>query len=205
MDRKAHWEDVYRDAAEDDVSWFQEGPQPSLRLLEAAAPSREARILDVGGGHARLVDALLETGRSRVEVLDISGAALTRVRERLGARAARVAWHETDVLAFEPANRYDVWHDRAVLHFLTRPEEQAAYARALGRALAPGGAVILGVFAPDGPEKCSGLPVARHDAESLSRLLGPGFELVETFRHTHVTPWNAPQRFVWARFRRRAA
>lgn len=205
VDTKAHWERVHEENADEDVSWHQASPEPSLRLVRACAPPPEASVLDVGGGISRLVDALLDAGYRDVGVLDLSGAALQRSRERLGKRAESVAWFEADVTRFETPRRYDVWHDRAVLHFLTRPEDQQAYVRALERALAPGGHVVLGTFAPEGPEQCSGLPVARHDAASLAALLGDGFALVETFHHMHTTPWGTLQAFTWARLRRVAS
>lgn len=199
--RQAHWDDVYRTKGETSVSWFQETPAPSLELMALVGATRRSAIIDIGGGASRLVDCLVSRGYEDVTVLDLSAAALTHARTRLGDRADRVAWIVADVTAWEPSRTFDVWHDRAAFHFLTEPADRAAYADRLRRALRHGGHAIIGTFAPDGPEKCSGLPVARHDATSLATLLGTGFVLVDTRRHEHATPWGATQRFQFSTFR----
>lgn len=199
--RQAHWDDVYRTKGETSVSWFQETPAPSLELMALVGATRRSAIIDIGGGASRLVDCLVSRGYEDVTVLDLSAAALTHARTRLGDRADRVAWIVADVTAWEPSRTYDVWHDRAAFHFLTEPADRAAYVDRLRRALRHGGHAIIGTFAPDGPEKCSGLPVARHDATSLATLLGTGFVLVDTRRHEHATPWGATQRFQFSTFR----
>jgi SAM-dependent methyltransferase len=212
-ERAAHWQEVYRSKSEAEVSWFEESPQLSLALMAAAGfgPTRlDAAVIDIGGGASRLVDALLARGLADVSVLDLSAAALDRAKERLLAdpllatRAARVSWIAADVTSWRPDRRYDLWHDRAAFHFLTTPAEQQAYVAALRQALVIGGVAIIGTFAPDGPEKCSGLPVMRHDAESLSRCLGAGFQMIATRRHDHQTPWGAVQHFQFTTFRRSA-
>jgi 2-polyprenyl-3-methyl-5-hydroxy-6-metoxy-1,4-benzoquinol methylase len=201
-DRRAHWDGVYRTKREDEVSWFQASPTLSLDLIHAAGVERHASIIDVGGGASRLVDALSDKGFANLTVLDVSEAATETAKARLGARAAGVTWIVADVTQWEPAHTYDVWHDRAAFHFLTAPEERAAYAQRVLRAVRPGGHVIIGTFALDGPERCSGLPIVRHDAESIGTILGPLFSLIETRRHEHQTPMGGSQKFQFSRFQR---
>lgn len=203
--RKAHWENVYGTKSENEVSWFQESPAPSLELIELAKPAGEAAIVDIGGGASRLVDELLARGFSNLTVLDLSEAALAAARVRLGDRAAQVQWIVADVTKWVPPRLFDIWHDRAAFHFLTDPGDRAAYVACLDKAIKPGGSVIIGTFALDGPEKCSGLPINRYDAASLGEVLGSGFELVHTRRHEHATPWAAIQRFQFSVFRRAAS
>lgn len=200
--RRDHWETVYTTKAEADVSWFQASPEMSVALIKAAGATADTAIIDIGGGASRLVDALLQEGIGTVAVLDLSQAALAAAQKRLGALAEQVEWIACDVTAWAPARRYDIWHDRAAFHFLTERSDQAAYVERLKSALHPGGQVIIGTFALDGPEKCSGLPVQRYDAESLHRTLGADFELVETRSETHATPWRSTQSFQFARLRR---
>ena len=200
-DRKSHWEDVYSQKRETEVSWFQETPAPSLDLLKLVKAGRESAIVDIGGGASRLVDALLAEGYSDLTVLDLSSAALGAAQARLGPRAGDVRWIAADVTRWDPDRRYDVWHDRAAFHFLTEPADQRAYVKRLGRALNEGGHAIIGTFAPDGPEKCSGLTIARHDAETLSEILGPRFTLLDSRRHDHETPWGSIQKFQFSTFR----
>ncbi|WP_269933466.1 class I SAM-dependent methyltransferase [Aminobacter sp. HY435] len=203
-DRAAHWDGVYHSKSEDGVSWYQQTPEPSLTLLRLAGALPSSAIVDIGGGASHLVDALLELGFGDVTVLDLSQAVIDADRTRLGTLAGDVEWICADITHWSPARRYDVWHDRAAFHFLTDPADQAAYAATLARALGSGGHAVIGTFAPDGPEKCSGLPVVRHDAESIGKVLGHGFELVETRRHDHRTPWDSVQHFQFSTFRRKA-
>jgi SAM-dependent methyltransferase len=203
--RKAHWENVYSTKGENEVSWFQESPAPSLELIELARPALDAAIVDIGGGASRLVDQLLAHGFTNLTVLDLSEAALAAARARLGDKAGRAQWVAADVTKWHPTQRFDVWHDRATFHFLTDPAERAAYVARLDRAIKPGGSVIIGTFALDGPEKCSGLPVNRYDAASLGETLGSRFQLIHTRRHEHATPWAAIQRFQFSVFRRAAS
>ena len=200
--RQAHWEDVYTTKDEKAVSWFQEKSDISLDLIRATGVNATASIIDIGGGASRLVDALIDEGFEAITVLDLSEKALTTSKARLGARGAHVQWVVADITTWEPPQSYDVWHDRAALHFLTDPKDRAAYAERVSRAVRPGGHVIIGTFALDGPERCSGLPVIRHDAASLGKILGPLFELVESKQHDHHTPAGAIQRFQFSRFRR---
>lgn len=202
-DRTTHWQNVYATKGEAEVSWFQASPAISLEMIRAASPDRAAAIIDVGGGASRLVDALLQDGYRNLAVLDISANALDTAKKRIGATASTVDWIVADVTTWRPAKTWDVWHDRAAFHFLTDPHDRAAYVERLRSAVASDGQVIIATFAPDGPEKCSGLPVQRHDSASLSAELGPEFELVETRSETHHTPWHSTQAFQFSRFRRR--
>jgi SAM-dependent methyltransferase len=203
--RKSHWETVYTTKGENEVSWFQENPAPSLELIDLARPTPETAIVDIGGGASRLVDSLIARGFRHVTVLDISQAALEAARARLGECPSHVEWVVADVTKWSPAQTFDIWHDRAAFHFLTDPADRLAYVARLKQAIRPGGHVIIGTFAVDGPEKCSGLPVNRYDPASLAKELGEGFELVDSRRHDHSTPWDSNQRFQFCIFRRTAA
>jgi len=200
--RQAHWESVYATKDEHVVSWFQENPDMSVDLIRATGVKATASVIDIGGGTSRLVDTLLDDGFKAINVLDLSAKGFETSKARLGAMSAHVQWIVADVTTWAPTQTYDVWHDRAALHFLTDPKDRAAYAGRVLRAVRPGGHVIIGTFALDGPERCSGLPVVRHDAASLGQLLGPSFEFVESKRHDHHTPAGFIQRFQFSRFRR---
>jgi trans-aconitate methyltransferase len=200
--RHDHWENVYAGKGENQVSWFQETPAISLELIELVGAKPGSGIIDIGGGASRLVDCLVSRGYEDVTVLDLSEAALAAARSRVGESAGRVTWVAADVTIWEPSRTYDIWHDRAAFHFLTEREDQAAYIARLRRAVRPGGHAIIGTFAPDGPERCSGLLVSRYDAAALAATLGRGFELIDARRHEHVTPWGATQKFQFSTFRR---
>lgn len=202
MERTAHWNHVYTTKAETEVSWFEVLPATSLEMLEAAGLTDDSCVLDVGGGDSHLVDALAARGLDCLAVLDISRAALDRARARLGAAASTPIWIEADVTGRWTLKPMDIWHDRAVFHFLTAPADRERYKAHLRETLKPGGAAIVATFAPDGPEKCSGLPVQRYSPETLAAELGPAFELVEARRHAHATPWGTHQSFQYSRFRR---
>ena len=202
--RQSHWENVYGTKGEREVSWFQQNPSISLDLIDATGVAKDASIIDVGGGASRLIDVLLDRGFAALTVLDLSEKALATTKARLGSKAAKVHWIVTDVTKWEPAETYDVWHDRAAFHFLTEPDDRAGYAERVRKAVRLGGHVIIGTFAPDGPERCSGLPVMRHDAISLGQMLGSSFELIESRPHDHQTPMGGIQRFQFSRFRRAA-
>jgi 2-polyprenyl-3-methyl-5-hydroxy-6-metoxy-1,4-benzoquinol methylase len=202
MDRKEHWRRVFTTKGERDVSWFEAFPAMSLRMMEAAGLGPETCVLDVGGGDSHLVDALASRGLDCLAVLDVSADALHRAQERLGDLAGAFTWIEADVTTAWSLKPMDIWHDRAVFHFLTTAEERTTYRAHLLETVKPDGAVIIATFALDGPDRCSGLPVARYSAETLAAELGTRFTLLEARRHEHRTPWGATQPFVYARFRR---
>lgn len=202
MNPKDHWQQVFSTKGEKDVSWYEALPAMSLQMMESAGLGPETCVLDVGGGDSRLVDALASRGLDCLAVLDVSEAALHRAQERLGDLAGAFTWIESDVTAAWSLKPMDIWHDRAAFHFLATAEERARYRTHLLETVKPGGAVIIATFALDGPERCSGLPVARYSAETLASELGTEFTLVEARRHEHQTPWGATQPFVYARFRR---
>jgi trans-aconitate methyltransferase len=199
-----HWNAVYLAKGADRVSWRQAEPAPSLAALNRFAPERSAALVDVGGGASNLIDALLARGWTDLTVLDLSDEALRQARARIGPAAARVRWLTADVTRWAPGRAFDVWHDRAVFHFFTEPDDRAAYRRALAAGLRPGGVLILAAFAFDGPDRCSGLPVRRWDAAGLAAELGPAFEPLADWREDHATPGGVRQRFTWTVFRRRA-
>jgi SAM-dependent methyltransferase len=202
MDRKAHWERVYTTKGEGELGWFQPDPALSLDLIRSAS-HRRGPVIDVGGGSSRLVDRLLDSGFEHITVLDISRAALDTARSRLGDRSDSVRWVEADVTSEVRLGEFDVWHDRAVFHFLTEPADRRRYIELAGRSIVPGGHLIIATFAPDGPPRCSGLEVCRYDASSLAAELGDTFTLVGEATETHVTPQGSPQTFFYGTFRRR--
>ena len=205
MDRRSHWESVFSSKGERDVSWFEDLPEASLSMLRACGLSRNTCVIDVGGGDSHLIDQLVADGLDCLAVLDISGSALERARRRLGGRGAVPTWLEADVTAEWSLKPMDIWHDRAVFHFLVDAADRERYRAHLRQTLKPGGWAIVATFAPDGPEKCSGLPVRRYSPEMLDAELGADFERVETRTHAHETPWGATQSFQYSRFRRRAS
>jgi SAM-dependent methyltransferase len=200
--RGARWENVYRTKGEREVSWFQETPSTSLDLIRSTGATRHSSIVDIGGGAARLVDALVDEGYAAVTVLDLSESALAAAKARSGPAAATVTWIVADVVGWKPLQRYNAWHDRAAFHFLTEAADRTTYVECLREALRPGGHAIIATFALDGPERCSGLPVVRYDAASLGNVLESAFSLVETRRHDHQTPMESTQRFRFSVFRR---
>ena len=200
MNRQQHWNQVYQTRSADDVSWYQRRPDLSLALIAASGVSKDAGIIDVGGGASPLVDFLLDDGYRRLAVLDLSGAALSHSHSRLGVRAGTIEWFEADVTSFTPPHRFGLWHDRAVFHFLTAADDRRGYVATLRQTVQSGGAVIISTFALDGPPKCSGLDVMRYDDQSIVAELGAEFQLREVRRETHVTPWQSEQRFIYFRF-----
>jgi SAM-dependent methyltransferase len=200
--RQAHWQNVYAKKGENEVSWFQENPAPSLELIAQVGATSASAIIDIGGGASRLVDKLVERGFKDITVLDLSEAALEAAKGRLGGRAAQVHWIVADATVWEPQKAYDIWHDRAAFHFLTEDRDRAAYVARLEGALKVGGYAVIATFALDGPERCSGLPVVRYDPVSLGQTLGRAFQLVDTRRHAHATPWGSNQSFQFGVFRR---
>ncbi|HET9275813.1 MAG TPA: class I SAM-dependent methyltransferase [Gemmatimonadales bacterium] len=203
-DESDHWQEVYDTKAPAQVSWYQLVPEQSLEYIRRTGMPRTTPVLDVGGGASTLVDHLLREGWTDVTVLDIAPGGLGAARARLGAEAERVTWIVADITAFSPARRFGIWHDRAVFHFLVDPAGRERYLAVLRAALAPGGWLVLAVFGPAGPTRCSGLPVERYSAEAVSDLLGPGFRLVATDLEDHVTPGGQAQQFMYGLWRREA-
>jgi trans-aconitate methyltransferase len=202
MDPREHWRTVYATKAPEEVSWFEAEPQASLRAMRRLDVAPDTAIVDVGAGASRLADALLDLGFSDVTLLDIAEGALATSRARLGARAKDVSWEVADVRHWRPQRSFDLWHDRAVFHFLTDAADRDQYRRTLIEATHRGSLVVLATFAPDGPEQCSGLTVRRYDADGLAKELGESFVLREAWREEHETPWGAKQSFQWAAFER---
>jgi len=198
MEPRKHWEDVYETKAPDAVSWYRPHLETSFGLIERVCPGRKCAVIDVGGGEATLVDDLVNAGYQDVTVLDLSEKALHVARNRLGARAAAVTWTQGDIThsRLEP-DRYDVWHDRAVFHFLTSAADRQRYVSQVGWSVRPGGHVIVATFGPHGPDKCSGLPVARYDAPALHNQFGARFQLVDSTTELHTTPFGTVQEFVY--------
>lgn len=204
MDAKNHWNQVYTTKPAEGVSWYEEHARESLHLIQATGVGRDAAIVDVGGGASTLVDDLLAAGYGNLTVLDLSAAALASARARVGA-TPKVKWIEADITsAVLPENAFDVWHDRAVFHFLVTPQERAAYVRAVLRAVKPNGHVIVATFAEDGPTQCSGLPVMRYGPEQLHGEFGEPFQLIEHHKHAHTTPFGTVQQFIYCYCRRAA-
>lgn len=200
LDRKDHWENVYKDKSPQEVSWYVTEPLLSMQMIHNSLLELDAPIIDVGGGASVLVDHLLLEGYSRVSVLDISANALACARKRLGGRADSVEWYEDDVTCFNPPHQYSLWHDRAVFHFLTDEADRQSYVEVLRRALESCGHVIIAAFAIGGPTQCSGLDIVQYDAEKLQAELGEAFELVEEGSELHITPANKEQEFAYFRF-----
>lgn len=194
-----HWETVYTSKGDEELSWTQTEPTTSLSLIAEACSADS--VIDVGGGTSPLAERLLDRGYA-VTVLDISQAAIDRARRRLGTRASQVDWMVADVTAGPDVGSFDVWHDRAVFHFLTASADRAAYVALLARTVSVGGHAVIATFALDGPEKCSGLEVRRYDGNALAAELGPRFRLVKSVPELHRTPWNAPQSFQYSLFKR---
>jgi SAM-dependent methyltransferase len=198
MDAQTHWEKIYTEKAPDAVSWYRPHLETSLELIMRMAPGRQASIIDVGGGESTLVDDLLNCGYQSVAVLDISRTAIDANRRRLGKLAERVHWLIADITKVElEAAAYDVWHDRAVFHFLTAAADRVAYVRQVAHAVKPGGHVIVSTFGPEGPTKCSGLDVVRYDTESLHSEFGVHFRLLGSSKELHRTPFGTVQQFLY--------
>lgn len=200
FDRKAHWETIYTNKQLHEVSWYQPHPETSLKLIEKWAKSKEARIIDMGGGDSFLVDHLLDAGYTHLTVLDISEKAILRAKERLGNRAEQVAWIVADATQFEPVEHYDIWHDRAAFHFLTEANEVATYVKNAANGVAPNGTLIVGTFSENGPEKCSGIPIRQYTEESMTAAFSGIFEKTDCLTVEHPTPFGTTQDFRFCTF-----
>lgn len=197
-----HWDRVYSTKSETEVSWYQPLPERSLALIRAMAPNLSASIVDIGGGASRLIDELLALGYIDLTVLDVSRAALIRSKERLGTLADKVSWITADITQWTPLRTWDIWHDRAVFHFLTETKDQDAYIAALEMGTKPNSVAVISTFALDGPERCSGLPVQRYSPATLAARIGSGFRLVSAAEEPHTTPSGSIQHFAYAVLRR---
>jgi 2-polyprenyl-3-methyl-5-hydroxy-6-metoxy-1,4-benzoquinol methylase len=201
--RKDHWEQVYATRPEQELSWFEPLPALSLEMIRKSARDKSVSIVDIGGGNSRLVDCLLAEGYDSVAVVDVSSKALAITQSRLGDKAATVQWIESDVLEWQCSSPFDIWHDRAVYHFLTDAADRARYTALASSAVKSGGSLIVATFALDGPRSCSGLPVYRASSETIAADFAPLFELTESIPHEHTTPSGNIQRFQVSRLRRK--
>ncbi len=200
--RKDHWEKIYQHKRMKEVSWYQEVPQTSLDIVEELKVPPTARVIDVGAGDSFLSDFLIRAGFVNISALDISVNAVERARSRLGVRSHHVQYLVSDITDFEPSEPYDLWHDRAVLHFLTTDEEVSKYVASVQKSVVAGGHVIIGVFSDAGPKKCSGIDVRQYNEASMRVLLGEDFEVLRVFREDHSTPFDTTQNFIFGVFRK---
>ncbi len=201
-DAKEHWESIYQTKKPNEVSWYQEKPKTSLNLIAEVGLGKNASIIDIGAGDSKLVDNLLDIGFRNITVLDISSMALEKAKKRLGNRADAVKWIVSDLREFETSDRYDLWHDRAVLHFLTAEEDINKYAEVVRQFLKPNGCLILSTFSENGPKRCSGLDIKQYSEDSVKELFSD-FEHVKSFEEEHLTPWEASQIFIYNIFRKK--
>lgn len=202
VDITEHWEDVYKTKCFTDASWYKSDPQKSFDLIVGAASNSLGRVIDIGGGQSFLVDLLLDAGFEHVAVLDISQTAIEATKARLGERASQVEWIVADITRRDSLGDFDVWHDRAVFHFVTDPEARRHYVELLKRSLPIGGYFVVGTFAKGGPDTCSGLPICQYDAATMQTELGPSFEPVECSEYLHTTPTGKPQQFFFGTYKR---
>ena len=199
---KKHWDDIFKTKEYNEFSWYQSNPKTSIDLILSTRPDENAGIIDIGGGDSNLVDKLLELGFKNISVLDISSNALERAKVRLGNRAKEIKWIVSDMREFKTIDKYDIWHDRAALHFLTSDEDINKYVKAVKKYLKPDGYLIVSTFSINGPKKCSGLDVKQYSADSMKQLFSD-FELIKSFEEEHLTPWNSSQVFIYGVFRKK--
>lgn len=199
---REHWEHIYTTKVSNEVSWYQEDPQTSVALIVSTNLGENAHIIDVGGGDSRLADKLLDRGFKYITLLDISSGALEKSKKRLGTRAGMVKWVVSDIREFETDERYDIWHDRATLHFLTAEKDINKYVDSVRRFLKPHGYLIISTFSTKGPKKCSGLDIQQYSEDSMKKLFSD-FDHIKSFEEKHVTPWEADQIFIFSMFRKR--
>jgi 2-polyprenyl-3-methyl-5-hydroxy-6-metoxy-1,4-benzoquinol methylase len=200
MSRREHWQRIYQSHPSTELSWYQAMPGVSLQFIEELKVKRDASIIDIGGGDSNLVDHLLARGYTDITVLDISPAALGKAKHRLGIKASLVNWIEADITHFESQRKYDFWHDRAVLHFLTTDQEVDSYFKTANNSIKEGGKILLGTFSTEGPEKCSGLPVQRYSQETITSKAKKFFEKIKCITTEHLTPFNTIQQFLYCSF-----
>jgi 2-polyprenyl-3-methyl-5-hydroxy-6-metoxy-1,4-benzoquinol methylase len=202
VDSQAHWSNIYATRSPEEVSWFEPLPTVSLQRVTRAIEGGARSVIDVGGGASRLVDQLIGLNLDRIAVLDVVERGLEVAKERLGSRSEQVEWIVADITKAEDVGRFDVWHDRAVFHFLTDPADRAHYVALCERTVPPGGVAVVATFSPEGPEMCSGLPVHRYGASELSKECGPAFALIDSERYLHRTPSGGQQSFLYSSLRR---
>jgi ubiquinone/menaquinone biosynthesis C-methylase UbiE len=202
FDRKKHWENIYSTKELKDCSWYQPTPVTSLEFIEESPITKASKIIDIGGGDSFLADSLLEKGFSDITVLDISEAALERAKQRLGDKAKKVKWIVGDAVNFSPSEKYDLWHDRAVFHFLNDKAEVVRYTQTVNNALHDNGIVVMGTFSESGPKKCSGIEITQYSKESLSRVFENGFRRLKWLNVDHPTPFNTTQNFTFCSFQK---
>ena len=202
MNLKHHWENVFTTKQVNEVSWYQQTPQESIDFITQLALPKNAAIIDIGGGDSFLVDHLLQMGYANITVLDISQAAIDKVKNRLGKKANRVNWIVSDILDFKPALQFDCWHDRAAFHFLTTPEQVEAYLSIAQKNVKPAGKMVIGTFSKNGPEKCSGLQVKQYDEKLLSSTLQKWFTKIKCITTNHITPFKTVQNFLFCSFQK---
>jgi len=200
IDRKMHWEKVYSEKQSTEVSWYQQQPEQSLNLIKTTGVKKQASIIDIGGGASRLIDYLLVAGYKNLSVLDISHHAIQLAKSRLGDDARMVKWVELDILKFNTDQRFTVWHDRAVFHFLTEEKDRMQYIDVMKHALDIGSFIIIATFSDNGPKQCSGLDVMHYSPEKLSAVLGSSFQLLDSHTENHVTPGGTEQSFIYCRY-----
>lgn len=194
---KEHWEKVYTSKEDNEVSWYQEIPRTSIEVIKKTANGQSDSIIDIGGGNSNLASELMNLKFLDISVLDISEASLNRTKEKLGEKAKNINWYVSDVLGFEPTKKIDIWHDRAVFHFVTGQTDKTAYVQKIKNSLKENGTLILATFSKEGPTKCSGLEICQYDKDSLIPLFGKDFDLVDLFKEEHTTPFNTTQNFIY--------
>lgn len=203
MDYKAHWQNIYATKDFENVSWYQKYPKTSVRLIEESNLPKDAAIIDIGGGDNYLVDALLELGYTNITVLDISENAIERAKKRLGDKANSVNWIVSDITDFQPQQKYDYWHDRAVFHFLTDDEKVAKYQRLVSGGVGNGKYFSIGTFSENGPNKCSGIEIRKYSTDDLNEKFSQNFEELERFNEVHPTPFDTTQDFSFVKFKKK--
>lgn len=201
---KEHWEDVWTRKRSNEVSWYQKEPKTSIDLILSTNPSKDIKIIDVGGGDSNLVDKLLDHDFKNITVLDVSSKALEKAKARLGKKAEMVKWIECDVRQYDSNDEYDIWHDRALLHFLTYEEDLKQYAQLVRKHVKHGGYLIISTFSTKGPMMCSGLDTKQYSEESMKKLFSNGFEHIKSFEEEHMTPFGKTQNFICSVFRKTA-
>lgn len=201
---KRHWENIYQSKdTTREVSWYQDFPKTSIDVIQSIGTDKSSNIIDVGGGDSKLVDKLLELGFNNIFVLDISGEALQKAKIRLGEKAKSITWIDTDILEFDTESRFDIWHDRATFHFLTKMEDITRYVEIAVKLIKPNGYLIMSTFSVDGPKKCSGLDITQYSEDSIKRIFEKDFNHLKSFEETHTTPFDTKQNFLFSIFRKK--